>query len=129
MFTHERFHPLLWLFNLILIKNVGYHVESLCIELLAILFVSLVFEHLAFAVILEHSKRAREFFITNFSFEILHFCLGNITKSPLRKLGVAAGALGYDVTISVLSEKAGTAVADQSLTQFPDQTLQDYTHI
>jgi len=49
-------------------------------------------------------------------------------KAPAKKLAVAAGTVGYEVGVSVLSEKVGAAVADETLTQFPNQTLQEYTY-
>ena len=128
MLTNDRLHPLVWFLNFMFIKNVAYHAESFALDLLVLLHITLLFEHLLFVFVWYSSKTVRNFFINIFGTRLIFFCLGNMWKGPAKKLAVFAGAGGYDVTISVLSEQAATTVADQSLTQFPDQTLQDYTH-
>jgi hypothetical protein len=127
LLTNDRLHPSLWLLIFLFIKNLAHYTESFAIELIGLLYVYLLFEHLFFAFVCYSSETVRNFFTNIFGAELLFFCLGNMWRAPATKLGVAAGAVGYDVVVSALSEKAGTLAANESLTQFPNQTLQDYT--
>ena len=126
LLTNDRLHPSLWLLIFLFIKNLAHLTWSFAIELIGILFISLLFEHLFFAFVCYSSKAINKFFTNIFGAELLFFCLGNMWRAPATKLGVATGAVVYDVGVSVLSEKAGTLAANESLTQFPNQSLQDY---
>ena len=75
----------------------------------------------------ESSQTIKNFFTSIFGTELIFFCLGNMWKSPMKKLAVSAGALGYDVGVTVISEKVGDAVAKERLEVYSDLTNDEYT--
>ena len=109
-------------------KSAAYHTESVAVCIFFIFYVSLLFEHLIFALVWYSSKSVRDFFINVFGLDLIFYCLGNPWEAPARKVRLATFAFGYEVGVNIASEKFGNVAADQSMVKFPDQTLKDYMH-
>lgn len=129
LLTNDRIHPTVWLLGFMYLKNVAYHTESLTFGVISLLYVLLLFEHLAFAFICHSFSSVNDFFNDIFGSDLIFYCLGNMWKAPAKKLGVAAGAVGYEVAITAISEQAGTAVANDIKVQFPNLTVQEYSQV
>ena len=108
------------------LKNAVYYTESISLFIVFLLCFSLLVEHLVFAVICHFSQAFKNFFNNIFGSDLIFYCLGNMWQAPAKKLAGVAAVGVYEAGVTVASEIAGSEVADKTLSNYPNQSLQEY---
>ena len=129
VFTNDRTSVAHWLFLALFLKNIAILIESIALTVVFFLFVSLLFEHLFFALCYHNVPVFNRFFNNLYGSELLHYCLGNMWKAPTKKIAGAAGLLVYEVGVSVGSDIMGNYQADNKKLAYPNMSLQEHNRV